>query len=332
MRTEPTLPFRTLSVLYGLGARGFHAAYDRGLARARRLPARVVSVGNLTTGGTGKTPAVRALAEAASALGLSPAVLTRGYGGRQSGVLLDGRHGGEPARAEEFGDEAVLLSRWLPGVPVIVGKDRNGEAHRFAAGRGWPDLFLLDDGFQHRKLGRDHDVVIVDGSEATGRLLPAGPLREPPSALRRAHRLLVTSDAASLGSLLDRWAPGIPRTRAWIEARGVRVMGEARSAGSLTGLRVHGVAGIARPERFRELLVREGAVLAGWSAFPDHHPFRPEEVRRVESEAAQAGAQPITTAKDEVRLLGLASQAWLVLDAALGVEGGWEAVLETVVR
>ncbi len=335
-----SLVYRAVSALH-------RAAYDRGWRRAERLPVQVLSVGNLEVGGTGKTPAVAALAQAALRAELRPAILTRGYGGSgRAGVLRNGAwaSGGAGGAASgsadvhDAGDEPILLSRALPSVPVVVGKRRAENARALLAAGERVDLFLLDDGFQHRALARDGDLVLLDARRpfANGRLLPAGPLREPPAALRRAHHILLTGAApdeppdAGVARLLDRLAPEAARGRAWIETRGLSPLGDpCARAPALRGLDVHAVAAIARPERFRESLEREGARVAEWSVFRDHHRFTPAEARSIECAARDAGHVLVTTAKDAVRLAPLLTSGsdWWVLEIALEVEGGWDALL-----
>lgn len=180
----PGLGLRTgaavLAGLYGLGARGRRTFYDRGWVRPKHLPCPVLSIGNLVAGGTGKTPLTAFLAQHLRAAGCRVAILSRGYGGRASGinVVSDGQR--IFLKPPQAGDEACLLAQKLPGIPVVTGADR------FQAGlQAWerfhPDLFLLDDGFQHFQLYRDLDVVLLDAARpfGNGRLLPRGPLREP---------------------------------------------------------------------------------------------------------------------------------------------------------
>ncbi len=333
---------RAAAGLYRLGAGVYHGLYDRGVLGTDRLPVPVVSVGNLTAGGTGKTPSVRALAAAAAALGRRPAVLTRGYGGRRAGVLRDGAWDpGGAATAEEAGDEPLLLSRSLPGVPVVVGADRSRRAREFLDAGSVVDLFLLDDGFQHRRLQRSADLVLLDLRRplGNGELLPAGPLREEPDALGRADHLLLTGGdegepvPGSTHAVLARYAPGVPFTRAWLTPARVRLWEGSASAGpSLRGLAVRGVAGIARPERFRAALEEAGAEVRGFSTYRDHHRFTAADVRREEEAARRVGAVPVTTAKDAVRLEPRLSPGagWAVLEVELEVEGGWERLLRAL--
>lgn len=343
---EPGPAARAAAVLYGAGARVYHAGYDRRWFRVRSLPVPVISLGNLTTGGTGKTPAVLALARTLSALGRKPAILTRGYGGARSrGVLRDGcwDHG-VPATHGDAGDEPLLLSRSLPGVPVVIGANRAREGAALLAAVPGIDVFLMDDGFQHRALARDRNLVLVDGRRplGNGRLLPAGPLREPPSALARADRLLVAVDDPEAATppeterLLQALAPGAPRSRVWpvfrglvpLEGPGARDAADPHAAGSAAGEPLYAVAAIARPERFRRTLEGSGAAVAGVRWFRDHHVFTAAEIRAAEDAAAAAGARPVTTAKDAVRLEGRTGAPWLVAGMDLDVEGGWERFVD----
>src|SRR6201997_1880075 len=178
------------AALFGLGVRARNAFYDRGTFRQRTLRGTVVSVGNLSAGGSGKTPFVLLLGELLKARGIKFDVLSRGYGRTSRGVLLV-----DPAgAAREFGDEPLLIARRLQ-VPVIVGEDRY-EAGRFAESRFGAQLHLLDDGFQHRGLARDFDIVLITPQDASDRLLPAGRLREPLNALRRADAVVLASGAS----------------------------------------------------------------------------------------------------------------------------------------
>ena len=180
-----------LSAIYGgvVGAR--NTLYDRRILRSRRLQGPVISVGNLSAGGTGKTPFVILLGELLKARGIKFDVLSRGYGRSSKGVRLV-----DPAGLPtEFGDEPLLITRKLQ-MPVIVGEDR-WEAGRFAEARFGPQFHLLDDGFQHRALARDFDIVLVTPQDAADRLLPAGRLREPLHSLVRADAVVLASGASA---------------------------------------------------------------------------------------------------------------------------------------
>lgn len=296
-------PLSLLSGLFAAGVALRGAAYARGLISREALPVPVISVGNLAVGGTGKTPTVIALARALGAdrrLG----VLTRGYKGSTRGPLLvsDGKDLlSDPATA---GDEAVLLACSLPGVPVAVG------AHRAAAGRlllerAGADLILLDDGFQHRALVRDADVVLVDGDApfGNGHLLPRGPLRESPCALARADAVLVRAageEGAALEAVRGYTAAHVGGVH--VRAAGV-TDGAGRPADSLSGVPVLAAAGIARPERFQATLAGIGARVVDFVPYPDHMAYTAGDAARLVERARAAGAAFVAvTAKDAVKL------------------------------
>ncbi|HXQ76841.1 MAG TPA: tetraacyldisaccharide 4'-kinase, partial [Gemmatimonadaceae bacterium] len=179
----------SLATIYGSVVRARNALYNHGIARVRRLEGPVASIGNISAGGSGKTPFVMLLGELLKARGLKFDVLSRGYGRDTRGVLLV-----DPAGLpQQFGDEPLLISRKLQ-VPVIVGEDRY-EAGTFAESKFGPQLHLLDDGFQHRGLARDFDIVLVTPQDATDRMLPAGRLREPLLSLRRADAIVLSGGA-----------------------------------------------------------------------------------------------------------------------------------------
>ena len=329
---------RALAGLFCSGSRVYHAAYDRGLRRPRRLPIPVVSVGNLTVGGTGKTPVTALLIAEAERRGLTPCVLTRGYGGTaRSSELLGGRVNGQPATAAEVGDEALLLSRQFPGVPVLVGARRGANAEAYLARGGSADVMILDDGFQHRALARDADLVLVDARRPWGNgfTLPAGPLREPASALARASVVLVTGFTGPgrrpIPDDIARIMGSRPVFTAVSAIRGFRPLHSGDDLPDSRGLRVRAVVGIARPERFRDALESVGVEVAAWSVYPDHHPFNREDVRREETAAAKAGHVLVTTAKDAVRLELLTGSGWLVADYGMSVDPDsgalWDALL-----
>lgn len=275
-------------------------AYRRGWLGVARLPAPVVSVGNLSTGGTGKTPAVMALAEALRARGWQPDVLSRGYGRRHRGLAVadvaDGRVHGD---VDEVGDEPWLIAQ-RARVPVLVHPDR------FRAGcegerRFGSTVHLLDDGFQHRQLARDFDLVLVAVSDLEARLLPAGRLREPPAALARASAVVVVGDApgepAGVRERVRQWTAAAVYT-AWRRPK--------RETWPEPGEPCFAFCGIARPASFWRVLNQAGVSLVGRRAFADHHRFSAGEIGRLVEEARQDGAtRLVTTAKDAARLESL---------------------------
>lgn len=297
----------------GLGVR--ETLYARGWLRSETLPCRVVSVGNLSVGGTGKTPMVEWVVRWLSEAGHRVAVLSRGYGGRHRGPAALVADGGRVLMlAAEAGDEPVVLARRLlrAGIPalVVVGADRLAAGARVLADPG-ADVLVLDDGFQQRRLRKDVEVVCVDAREPLdpGRLLPRGSLREPPAALARADLIVLThamagGDSAALAAIRAH-APGVPVLRAAYRAEDVVDAGSGvvRPLDVLRGRRVLAFAGIGAPEGLAATLTGVGAVVCGLVAFPDHHRYRAKDLGRLARRARAEDAEALlTTEKDLVRL------------------------------
>lgn len=296
----------------GVALRG--ALYESGIFRAERAGVPVVSIGNVAVGGAGKTPAAMAVARRLLTRGRRVAILSRGYGAtrRDARVVSDGHR--VLLGAAEAGDEPALVARRLPGVRVLCGPRRT-EIARAAVEALGADALLLDDGFQHRSLARDLDVVVLDAADAfgNGRLLPAGPNREPRSALRRAGLLWLSrvdqADPVELDALraLARDATG----KAPVESRHAPVdvldgdLSRSFGPGALRGRRVLLLAGVARPSGFRRTLAALGAEVAAERIFPDHHRFGGGEIEDALRAAEGAGCEAVvTTEKDAVRLPG----------------------------
>ena len=263
-----------------------NALYDRGILQPKRLRGPVVSVGNLSTGGSGKTPFVILLGELLRARGIRFDVLSRGYGRSSRGVkLVD--PGGSP---QEFGDEPLLIARRLQ-VPVIVGEDRYA-AGCFAQAQLGSQLHLLDDGFQHRALFRDCDIVLVVPDDARDLLLPAGHLREPLTALRRAD-IVVLTGAASEDSF-----PLSGKT-VWRVRRGLAM----RQLSQAVPSRPVVFCGIARPKNFVLQLRTAGIEPVAEAFFRDHHRYSVSDIRDLLElrERSRAGGF-VTTEKDAVNL------------------------------
>jgi tetraacyldisaccharide 4'-kinase len=304
------------SLLYRGAVRLRNALFDRGLLAQARLPWPVVAIGNLTAGGSGKTPVTSYLAGALLERGLAVAIASRGYGraGHDPVLVSDGTR--LLAGPREAGDEPVLLARAHPRASVAVAADRRA-AFRLVPQRPAPRVLLLDDAFQHRAVARDLDLLLVDAEApfGNGRILPFGPLREPVSGLRRADALVVTrGDGAcppALRDALERHHPNAPIFHARIApSRLDRADGPPLPLDTLRGRPVFALSGIARPGRFEADLRRLGARIVGSRRFPDHHPFTPSEWTSVAREAGAAGAEMIvTTEKDRVRLPEAAAPA-----------------------
>jgi tetraacyldisaccharide 4'-kinase len=320
-----------LAGLYGAAVKHRLRRYRRGALAAQHLPCRVVSVGNLTVGGTGKTPMTVYVARLMAAAGLRAAVVSRGYKGAaeaRGGVVSDGRRlcmG--PAAA---GDEPYLMARELlpAGIPVLVGRDRPG-AGRLALRRFQSEVLLLDDGFQHLRLKRDLDLVLLDAAHpfGNGRLLPRGTLREPIAALARADACLLTrcpqralagppSSAPQSG--LDRIAgrrlrPVFPAAhRPYFVERlqaGRALPLEADRLPELDcGAPVFAFSGLARNRDFRSALQHMGFALKGWMDFADHHAYSSADLRTIADRARRCGARLLVTSqKDRVKI----DPAWI---------------------
>ncbi|MFI5399478.1 MAG: tetraacyldisaccharide 4'-kinase [SAR324 cluster bacterium] len=310
-----------MAALYGALVRLRLMAYRRGWRSTHRLGAVAVAIGNLTAGGTGKTPVVSWLLHEAQAAGLRPACLTRGHGRRTAARLSRVRvQDGTPVEARALGDEAAMLAKQHPAVPFFICPDRSLAA-RLAAVTDAPDLFVLDDGYQHLRVARDLNVLLVDGQTGfgNGRLLPLGPLREPLSGAGRADVVLVTKSAAghadAVLSTLRRLGVKAPVFHCDYRPTGLaRLDGEATlPPAALAGRRMGQLCGIARPESFRATLGSLGATAAHLEVRPDHHPYPEPDLRRIEAlvanppgAAGSAGSGPewITTEKDAVKLRG----------------------------
>jgi len=309
-----------LGAAYARAARARRAWYESHPRAVRSLSRPVVSVGNLSVGGSGKTPVVAALARLLVAMGERPAVLSRGYARRRTadGVVVAGDGSGPRAPVEVTGDEPQMLARALAGVPVLVSPDRY-LAGRLAERRFGCTVLLLDDGFQHLTLGRETDLVIVAGTDLDDRVLPDGRLREEPSALASADAVLVPGDDPDQDRVRARVdpAPVFAVTRRFGPLR-VTDGGGPVAAGAG---RVVAVAGIARPARFFDVLGRQGCSVVHTIAFPDHHWFRPRDLERVAGAVREHGADlVVTTEKDAVRLPPGTGWAVLPMEAAIEPE------------
>lgn len=277
------------------------AAYRAGLLPSVALPVPVIVVGNLSVGGTGKTPLVLWLAAALRRHGFTPGILSRGYG-RQTDAPTEVNDG---ASAAEVGDEPLLLAR-ASGCPVWVGADRVAAGTRLLDAHPACDVLIADDGLQHYRLARRVEIAVVDGERAHGNRLPlpAGPLREPVSRLARVDAVVVN---AAAGAALP--AAGIPSFAMRLEGTRLRNLMHPATVGNLAklrGQRVHAVAGIGNPQRFFDVLTRHGLQVMP-HAFPDHHAYRPADLDFGDDAAV------LMTEKDAVKCAGFARAHWWAL-------------------
>jgi tetraacyldisaccharide 4'-kinase len=288
---------------------GYRAKRFSDLKRQKQLPKKVICVGNLTTGGTGKTPATIALVQEALRRGLRPCVLTRGYKGRIEGpcIVTDGMSVGD------LGDEPLLMAKELEGTAVIKGGDRYASG-MFALNnvRPEPDIFILDDGFQHRRLYRDLDILLVDSRNPfdNGRLLPMGALREPLSQMKRADVVVMTGstgdDLTDLVEFIRKYNTHAPVFEASHAPKSLsKFNGEEMPLKELAGRDVFAFCAIAGPERFMDGLERAGANIKGYKAYRDHYMYTQRDVEVIGQAAKECGAEWIlTTEKDIMRLRG----------------------------
>jgi tetraacyldisaccharide 4'-kinase len=297
------LILRAASVLYGTAAAWRRRWYAGNPLRRRQLRRPVISVGNLSVGGSGKTPLVAALAQLLLDHGERPAVLTRGYARAAPAagvtVVSDGRRIVSDLAAS--GDEALMLARRLPGVPVLVGVDRYVSGRMAEESLG-ATVHVLDDGFQHMRLVRAVDLVAVNVEDLSDRVLPAGRLREPLTAAAAADAILTGVQPGGLDEF--RRLLGVTTIFQYGRALGEPRWLEATSEAGLPGeARVFAVAGIARPHRFFADLSAAGWSIAGTLTFRDHHRFDAADLRHILEAAGAAGADAVvTTEKDGVRL------------------------------
>jgi tetraacyldisaccharide 4'-kinase len=285
-----------LSVAYRLGVGLNGLAHSAGMKPRHRIDVPVVSIGNLTTGGTGKTPFVAHVVDALRARGARPAILSRGY----------------RADADGTNDERRVLDALCPGVPHLQAPDRVASARR-AIDEHRADVLVLDDGFQHRRLGRDVDIVLIDALQpwGFGRLLPRGLLREPLAALRRADVVVLTRvdqcSTAERTAIVERLqrVRGTPAHVAAAFPPRVLVDAEGRTAAleTIGDAHVTAFCGIGNPSAFRRSLEAEGVRVGGFIAFPDHHHFTAADLAAIRAEADRhRSSLVLCTEKDLVKV------------------------------
>ncbi len=289
-----------LSILFGLAASLRRVLYRVGLLRAIRLPVPVIVVGNISVGGTGKTPLVLWLADFLRQQGYHPGIVSRGYGGGTEGaVAVDALS--DPA---VVGDEPLLLAR-KSACPVWVGRDRVAAGNALLCAHPECDVLLSDDGLQHYRLGRDMEIVVVDGERkfGNGLLLPAGPLREGVSRLGAADAVVVNGGSLKAAMLLRNEFEMSLEGEVFRNLRHPELFAGAADFG---GKKLHAVAGIGNPQRFFAHLRRLGLGFEE-HAFPDHCVFRPQDLDYHDADAL------LMTEKDAVKCAGFAAEHYWVL-------------------
>lgn len=341
MALIPNLMLPPLSLLYRAVTQARTAAYEKGMFQICRLKAPVISVGNLTVGGTGKTPFVEWLCRVLAEQGKRVCVLTRGYGRDNPATRVLVSDGSTIlADAAEAGDEPLLLAQNLKGLAAVISDADRAAAGKWATEQLGSEVFVLDDGFQHLRLARDLNVVLIDATNpwGSGHLLPHGRLREPRSALSRADCIVLTRveknrDVESLKQEIQRFNQTSPIFTSIMNVKTVSQLGSAVQ-GDLTTVaqRVAGFCGIANPQSFFDQLDDAGFQSVLNKPFSDHHRYTQSEIDSFCWKAKESGAQAlITTAKDAVKLLPLNFELpCYVLHIEVSIEG--EAELRRMIN
>jgi tetraacyldisaccharide 4'-kinase len=309
------------SFLYGVLMAIRSVLYRLGLRHRVRVGVPVIVVGNLTVGGTGKTPLVAWLSTHLAACGMRVAIVSRGYGGRARGVNRVTVH----SRASEVGDEPLLLARRAQAT-VFIGKDRVAAAKAAVADRA--DIIICDDGLQHLALKRDCEIVVIDGQRGFGNgcLLPRGPLRERPRRLRRVNAVVVNGPITRGGFDLPRFVKGTHFTMHMRPGDAWPVRGGAslRSLSSFRGAGVHAVAAIGNPQRFFDMLRNAGLTIYE-HPMPDHHPFKPGDLNFGDT------LPVLMTEKDAVKCAAFADErCWFVPVTAEFAENETRGLIDLV--
>ena len=309
-------PLYSISILYSGVVNLRNRSYDSGLFAVKKLGCRVISVGNITVGGTGKTPMVIMLANLLKDKGYRPAVLSRGYGGKgesRVNIVSDGKN--LLMNPEKAGDEPVLIAKSVRNVPVITGESRYLTG-KYAIEHFGTDVLILDDAFQHRSLFRDIDMVLLDNQKPFGNgfTIPRGELREPVNALGRVD-IIVKTGVRGQGTGDGRWGSGIRGQ----EGSGAHIFeayrrpvallrgkaGDAYPLDHLCGKKVFAFAGIARPDSFKKTIGSVGGEVVAFLSFPDHHVYTQGDLIKIKKAASQSSAEVIlTTEKDGIKLIG----------------------------
>ncbi len=329
--------------LYEFAVRLRVAAYETDYLKQKRLDATVISVGNLTLGGAGKTPMVDYIARYLKSEGHSVAVLTRGYARESSGRRVLNNPATDNVSVEsyrEYGDEPLMLARSLPDIPIVIDKDRYKAGlwieSEFGAG-----VLVLDDGYQHLALSRDLNILLIDATDPLGgfEMVPFGRLREPLYGLKRADAIIITRadkpfDQGQIQGIIKYYCGDkVPVMYFYSTITSLRHLatGEVYDAGDLAGWNIAVLCGIGNPLAFAEDILQIGINIVSENFFEDHHPFTQEDVDRVNGAAKDAGADAIfTTEKDAVRIDGLTHGDVPIYAAQLEIQSDDEVRLKSL--
>jgi tetraacyldisaccharide 4'-kinase len=329
--------------LYELAVRLRIAAYEADYLKQRKLDATVISVGNLTLGGAGKTPMADYIARYLKSEGHSVAILTRGYARESSGMRVLNDPSTDTVAAgsyREFGDEPLMLARALPDIPIIVNKQRF-EAGRWAERRLGSEVLVLDDAYQHLALARDLNILLIDATDPLGgfEMPPFGRLREPLYGIKRADAIIVTRadrpfDQGQTQAIFKYYCGDkVPVMYFYSTITKLRHLatGEVYDAKSFAGWNVAVACGIGNPQAFAEDILQVGINIVSESFFGDHYGFKQEDLDRITRAARDAGADAIvTTEKDAVRLEGLTHGDVPIYAAQLEIQSDDEVRLKSL--
>ena len=286
--------------------------YDKRILKIKDVPCRIISVGNIIVGGTGKTPVTIMTAGMLKEEGYSVAVVSRGYKRQEKAPIVVSDGSAIQVSSREGGDEPLIIATCLKGVPVVVGRDRFAAA-RLAYERFRPDVIILDDAFQHRRLYRNVDIVTMDADDPLGSeyLLPRGLFRESPHALKRARMVVITRfyehyhNREKIERMVRYYSRNVRIFCSTLTVRGLRKPGKPDiiTLDTIRGKRITALSNIANPVSFYRLLEANDTVIVLKRALPDHHRYTTAELRDIENDSAKAGAEIIVmTAKDEWNL------------------------------
>ncbi len=310
-------PLYLIALFYGGVVSLRNILYDHDILTKKKVGVTVISIGNITVGGTGKTPTVIMLARLLQERGYRPAIVSRGYGGKSRNpvnIVADGNK--VLMKPHEAGDEPVLIAQSLSHVPVITGKNRYIAAE-YALKCFDIDLIILDDAFQHRALFRDVDILLLDAKRpfGNGLLIPGGGLREPTGSVKRADILIETGagrkSAPSIPNMVEKRFPEKPFFSGCRTAQDVMKghTGEILSCDHLKGKKIFAFSGIAQPDNFIQTITSLGGIMVGTAVFSDHHVYKGEDLMKISRAASASGAEIIlTTGKDYMKLIDFADR------------------------
>ena len=322
------LPLHVISSIYGLGVHARLFLYGTGFLKGSRLPCKVISVGNITLGGTGKTPTVEYIAKLLKEEGMDVVLLSRGYGGRMRGkfgVVSNGKR--LLLSHKEAGDEPYMLAQRLGGIPIIVGRRRDLSG-RYASAHFHPHVAILDDGFQHLGVKRDIDILLVDSQTGFGNgyLFPRGPLREPLAQLRRADLFIMTKveNLDTCGELEERIKSHKRDAIIFHSNYNPDYLidlnqGKRFALGYIKGRRITALSGIVNPAYFRHLLELAGAKVEEEIVFSDHHVYSRQDIPIIQRAMRKAECI-VTTEKDAAKLRGVVEEDFPIMRLGISLK------------